>query len=109
MTIMSDPPRLDYAAGDKSRSTVWVKRLVLALAFYPLLLLLCVYGGWLIAWAHLGHRPDPVFDDPMLIDKTVNAAIVPAAMLTLLAWPMFIAYLALVGVVFYGSLTPGNP
>lgn len=87
----------------------WVKRLTVALAFYPLLLLLGVYGAWLVAWAHLGRQPDPILDGAATADGVLGAAIVPAAMLTLAAWPMFVAYLALVGIVFYRSLTPGNP
>jgi hypothetical protein len=87
---------------------VWVKRLAVALVFYPLLLLMSVYGGWLVAWAELGHRPDPVFDDPALAGWVVNAAIVAAAMLMMAAWPLFIVYLALVGVWFYRTLAPGS-
>src|SRR5439155_16695139 len=106
---MADPARLDYATGGDGRAAPWLKRLAAALALYPLLLLLAVYGGWLAAWVHLGHRPRPALDDPRFGDAALGAAVVPAAMLLLAAWPVFIVYLALVGVVFYRSLTPGNP
>jgi hypothetical protein len=33
-------------------------------AAYPLLLIACLYGEWLLAWYMLGHAPEPWVDDP---------------------------------------------
>jgi hypothetical protein len=43
-------------------------------SFYPIALLLSLYGTWLTAWHNLGHRPRIYFDDPKLISISVNIA-----------------------------------
>jgi hypothetical protein len=35
---------------------------------YPLLLLGSLYGQWLLSWWVIGHRPQPMVDDPKWID-----------------------------------------
>ena len=99
MVSMPDPVQLEYSTG--GRMSLWARRLAVALTFFPLLMVASVYGGWLIAWAALGHRPVQGFDDPQYAGWRVYLAVMPAEILTAVAW--------LVCVAFYHSLTPGNP
>lgn len=104
---MPDPTPLDYSRGGDGPAMTWVRRLAVVLACYPPLLLACLYGGWLIAWAHLGHCPDWVWDNPH--DAFTRAALMPAEALLVAAWPALFLYLALVGAAFYRFLTPDSP
>lgn len=38
-----------------------------ATLLYPLLVVLCLYGEWLLAWSVLGHPPLPSLNDPKLL------------------------------------------
>jgi hypothetical protein len=109
MTAMSNPPQLEYSPAGRSAGARWARRLAVLLAFFPLLLLASVYGGWLAAWAAIGHRPDSVLDDPASLGPLVNAAIMPAQLLVPAAWLVFVIHVAAVGAVFYPSLAPGGP
>src|SRR4051794_33928422 len=106
---MLDPAPLEYSSGGKGAGTVWGRLLAVVLAFFPLLLLLSVYGGWVVAWVAIGHRPGFIFDDPEDAGSAVRVAIVSAQVLLAAAWPLFIVHVALVGMMFYNHLTPGNP
>jgi hypothetical protein len=106
---MSNPARLDYAVPGDSRTMVWVKRLAVALAFYPLLLLLAVYGGWLLAWAHMGHRPRPFIDDPRFGDAVLVATAAPVVTVYFAAGPVLLLHWALVAAVSFRPSTPDNP
>jgi hypothetical protein len=103
---MPDPVPLEYSSGE-GRVRVWMRRFAALLVLFPVLLLACVYGGWLVAWASLGRRPDPVGDNPAYVDWPAYAAAVE--LMTAVAWVVFVVHLALVGAAFYPSLTPGNP
>lgn len=48
---MADPP-------------LWLQRGADAILFYPVLVLLVLYGEWLLAWSVLGHPPVPSWNDP---------------------------------------------
>jgi hypothetical protein len=109
MVQMSSPTPLQYASKGQSVTTVWARRLSVVLAFFPLLLLASVYGGWLAAWAVIGHRPDPIFDPLASLGPAVNAVIMPAQLLLAAAWLVFVVHAALVGSVFHKSLVPGSP
>ena len=106
---MPDPVPLEYSSRRSSAAVVWAKRLAVALFFCPLLLLVSVYGAWLIAWAAIGHRPRAFHDDPADAGWAVRAGMVPATILVSAAWVLFVLHLAVVGAAFYPSLTPGNP
>ena len=109
IAAMPDPVPLEYSSGRGSAVATWSKRLAVALVFWPLLLLASVYVAWLFAWAQLGHRPEPGWDDPGSAGWLVSTAIVTATVLMSAAWVMFILHLALVGAAFYPLLTPDNP
>lgn len=58
---------LDYARPTPrrpSRPLALAAHLALA---YPLLLVGCLYGEWLLAWLILGREPQPGLDDPKFI------------------------------------------
>lgn len=51
---MVDPPR-------------WLRRAADAILLYPVLVVLFLYGEWLLAWSVLGHPPVPSWNDPKFI------------------------------------------
>ena len=46
----------------------WAVRFNLLL---PVLLVICLYGSWIVARLELGHWPRPMFDDPVHINSIV--------------------------------------
>ncbi len=68
--------------------------------FYPGLLILSLYGTWLMAWLTLGHMPRPSLDDPKRIGLGVDIAYLLAGLL-LIGFPAA----ALLGVAsqFFGT------
>jgi hypothetical protein len=60
---------LDYASPATRPRSNWLARLALASLFYPIIVALCTYGGWSIAWITLGRQPIPSIDDPIHINR----------------------------------------
>ena len=54
---MVDPPR-------------WLRRAADAILLYPVLVVLFLYGEWLLAWSVLGHPPLPSLNDPKSVPGT---------------------------------------
>ena len=59
---------IDYASPDARRPSRLLALFAHVTLIYPLLLLGCLYGQWLLSWLVLGHRPQPSLDDPKFID-----------------------------------------
>jgi hypothetical protein len=81
---MSQP--LDYAAPPEYRPSRALARAANVTAALPLMILALLYGHWLLAWAMLGHRPQPSLNDPWRINGLGLLQLIVA--LLLLSFPM---------------------
>jgi hypothetical protein len=76
---------LDYAIPDEHRPSRALKRFANVCGAYPLFLLACLYGEWLLAWMVLGDPPRPSIDDPRSI--SISSLIHGLGFLLLLGLP----------------------
>ena len=90
----SPPPQiLDYNRQRPRPTRRWQRIVVTAFWIYPLLLPASFNAAWLAAWAFLGYRPHPRFNDPWQINWVVS-------LLGYLAVAMFVSLLFLFGPAF---------
>lgn len=80
----------------------WAAIATIAAWVYPLLMVACLYGAWLVAWATLGHPPQTPIDDPASISVWVSTLCVMAGLL-LVGFPLA-AYGGIVSTAWLASL-----
>jgi hypothetical protein len=74
-------PMILASPGRRIRAVAWV------VSLYPVMVPICLYMTWLVAWCVLGHRPRPSLDDPKYIGPLVDVPYVMTC-LSMMSWPI---------------------
>ena len=92
-----DPSTFEHSA---HRPCPWLIRIAMALSFYPIAVVLCLYATWAAGRIVLGHWPIPYTDDPKYIGSVAVDAFSELAVVLLKGIPF--AFLATIALLIAG-------